>query len=222
MLLQPYYLLDVLPRVAALKKRAYRDGITIMPGNNLGYFGPEEALLRSFKEGGRDHFMGCQAGQRVMGIESDGSVKGCPSLQSHPYIGGNLRERSLDELWENTPELAFTRKRNADELWGFCKTCPFAEVCLGGCTFTAHALFGRPGNNPYCHFRARTLAAEGKRERLVPTVAAEGRPFDNGLFEIVLEPLDAPEPMPLGPPESLVQITRKPKRQKPGDEPVEN
>ncbi len=45
-----------------------------------------------------------------------------------------------------------------------------------------------PGNNPYCHFRARRLAAEGRRERLVRTSAPPGRPFDHGGFEIVLEP----------------------------------
>lgn len=212
MLLQPYDLLDVVPRIAALKRRAFRDGITLMPGNNLGYFGPEEALLRSVKEGGRDHFVGCQAGKRVLGIESDGAVKGCPSLQSNPYVGGSLRERSLGAIWDESPALAFARNRTALDLWGFCRTCPFAEVCMGGCTFTAHALFGRPGNNPYCHFRARTLAAEGKRERLVPATAAEGRPFDHGLFELVVEPFDAPEPAPIGPVEGLVQITRRPKR----------
>ncbi|MRG92393.1 radical SAM/SPASM domain-containing protein [Polyangium spumosum] len=210
MLLQPYDLLDLVPRVAALKRRAFRDGITLMPGNNLGYFGPEEALLRSVKEGGRDHFVGCQAGKRVLGIESDGAVKGCPSLQSTPYVGGSLRERPLGVIWDEAPALAFARHRTPDDLWGFCRACPFAEVCMGGCTFTAHALFGRPGNNPYCHFRARTLAAEGKRERLVPAAPAEGRPFDHGLFELVLESTDAPESAPLGPPERLVQITRRP------------
>ncbi len=51
---------------------------------------------------------------------------------------------------------------------------------MGGCTFTAHAVFGRPGNNPYCHYRARTLASAGRRERLVPKTAAPGTPFDNG------------------------------------------
>jgi hypothetical protein len=82
---------------------------------------------------------------------------------------------------------------------------------MGGCSFTAHALFGRPGNNPYCHFRARTLAAQGKRERLVPGAPAEGRPFDHGLFDIVVEDLLAPEPMaPPEAPERLVQITRRP------------
>jgi radical SAM protein with 4Fe4S-binding SPASM domain len=211
MLLQPYDLLDVVPRIAELKKRAYRDKITILPGNNLGYFGPEEALLRSLKEGGRDHFVGCQAGQRVLGIESDGSVKGCPSLQTYAYVGGNLRSNSLAKIWNDSPELAFTRKRTVDDLWGFCRTCPFAEVCMGGCSFTAHALFGRPGNNPYCHFRARTLAAQNKRERLVPTTPAEGKPFDHGRFEIIEESLGAPEPEPEMTKEALVQLTRVPR-----------
>ncbi|MFO0755190.1 MAG: radical SAM protein [Byssovorax sp.] len=215
MLLQPYDLVDLVPRIAALKQQAYRDGITLMPGNNLGYFGPEEALLRSFHEGGRDHFHGCQAGRLVMGIESDGSVKGCPSLQSRPYIGGSLREQDLASIWNRSAELAFTRTRTVDDLWGYCRTCPFAEVCMGGCTFTAHALFGRPGNNPYCHYRARSLAAEGKRERLVPAAAAEGLPFDSGLFTLVVEDLDAADPV--GPPEQLVQVSRKPRAADPAN-----
>jgi radical SAM protein with 4Fe4S-binding SPASM domain len=198
MLLQPYDLLDVVPRLAALKRRAFARGITMMPGNNLGYFGPEEALLRSPHDvdvdgAPRDHWQGCQAGRMVMGIESDGGVKGCPSLQSSHYVGGTLKEKSLRDLWTTTPELAFNRARGVDDLWGFCRTCPFAAVCKGGCTFTAHALFGRPGNNPYCHFRARTLAARGVRERLVPGEAAAGLPFDNGLFDVVVEPLASPE-----------------------------
>jgi radical SAM protein with 4Fe4S-binding SPASM domain len=196
MLLQPYDLLGLLPRIAALKAEAFRDGVTLLPGNNLGYFGPEEALLRSPVKGGLDHWQGCQAGRFVMGIESDGAVKGCPSLQTATYVGGNLRERPVREVWEGAPELAFTRARTVEDLWGFCRTCPFAATCLGGCTFTAHALFGRPGNNPYCHFRARTLAQRGVRERLVPEAPAPGRPFDSGRFRLVEEPLDAPDVRP--------------------------
>jgi radical SAM protein with 4Fe4S-binding SPASM domain len=216
MLLQPWQLLDVVPRLAALKEKALARAILMMPGNNLGYFGPEEALLRSPHDArvpaaAKDHWQGCQAGKRVMGIESDGGVKGCPSLQPS-YVGGSLRDRSLRGLWEETAPLAFNRQRSVDDLWGFCRTCPFAEVCLGGCTFTAHALFGRPGNNPYCHFRARTLAAQGKRERLVPATAASGRPFDHGTFSLVEEPLDAPDPAPFDAADgrALVQISHTP------------
>ncbi len=216
MLLQPYDLLDVVPRLAALKERALARGIVMMPGNNLGYFGPEEALLRSphdvrVEGAPRDHFQGCQAGKRVMGIESDGAIKGCPSLQPH-YIGGNVKGQPLKDIWDHAPELAFTRGRGVDSLWGFCRQCPFAEVCLGGCSFTAHALFGRPGNNPYCHFRARHFAAKGQRERLVPGLAAEGRPFDHGLFDVVVEDASAPEPAPAKDGGALVRITRAPTR----------
>jgi radical SAM protein with 4Fe4S-binding SPASM domain len=213
LILQPWDLLDVVPRVAALKQRARKDGITLMPGNNLGYFGPEEATLRSLRETDRDHWHGCQAGRFVMGIESDGAVKGCPSLQSAHYVGGNLREQPLAAIWRDAPELAFTRDRTVDELWGFCRTCDFASTCLGGCSFTAQAITGRRGNNPYCHYRARTLAKRGLRERLVPEEAAAGTPFDNGTFAIVVEPLDAPDPVRA--PDQLVQITRPPARARP-------
>jgi hypothetical protein len=78
---------------------------------------------------------------------------------------------------------------------------------MGGCSFTAHAVFGRPGNNPFCMFRATSLAKEGKRERLVPGQAASGLPFDNGLFDVVVEDLHAPEPAAPAR-EQLVAITR--------------
>ncbi|MEO8878527.1 MAG: radical SAM protein [Polyangiaceae bacterium] len=193
MVVQPYDLLELLPCIAKLKERAFADRIVILPGNNLGYFGPEEGLLRSQRPDGADHFAGCTAGKFVMGIESNGAVKGCPSLQSAHYVGGSLKEKSLESIWNDSPELGFARSRTTEDLWGFCKTCDFADVCLGGCTFTAHALMGRPGNNPYCHFRARSFAKNGLRERLVLAESAPGEPFDNARFDIVVEPLAAPE-----------------------------
>jgi radical SAM protein with 4Fe4S-binding SPASM domain len=211
MLLQPYDLLDVVPRVAAIKARAAADGIVVTPGNNLGYFGPEETALRSIPGGPTgDHWRGCQAGRFVMGIEAHGAVKGCPSLQP-VYVGGNLREKSIDEIWSSAPELAFARARTVEDLWGFCRTCPFAATCLGGCSFTAHSILGRPGNNPMCHYRARTFAKRGLRERLVPTTPASGTPFDCGGFDVVVEPADAPD-AELPAPERLVQITRPARR----------
>ncbi len=211
MILQPFDLLDLMPRIAALKERAVKDGIRVLPGNNLGYFGPEEVLLRSADPTTqKDHWAGCQAGRFVMGIESDGAVKGCPSLQTASYVGGKTRDRSVASIWRDTPELAFARTRTVDDLWGYCRSCAFASVCLGGCSFTAHSLFGRPGNNPLCHFRAREHAKQGKRERLVPRDPAPGLPFDCGTFDVVVEDLDAPDPDADVPVSDLVQITRKP------------
>lgn len=208
MLLQPWELLELMPALARLKQRGLDDGITVTSSNTIGYFGPEETLLRSPLRNGTDHFQGCVAGRYTLGIEADGAVKGCPSLQTSHYVGGNLREKPIAEIWE-TPKLAFTRARGVDELWGFCRECPFAATCLGGCTFTSHALFGKPGNNPLCHYRARVFASRGQRERLVLKEAAPGEPFDNGRFEIVIEAFDAPDHRPPSPAKLL-------KRKSPG------
>jgi radical SAM protein with 4Fe4S-binding SPASM domain len=208
LVLQPWDLLSIVPRIAALKAQAREDGILLMPGNNLGYFGPEEGLLRSI-EGDEEHWQGCQAGRFVMGIESDGAVKGCPSLQTAHYVGGNVQKTKLREIWDGAEELAITRARTTEMLWGYCAECAFGSVCLGGCTFTAHAFFGRPGNNPYCHYRARVMEKRGVRERLVLRQAAPGAPFDNALFDLVTEPADAPDERP---PRKLdlVKLRRKP------------
>jgi hypothetical protein len=48
-------------------------------------------------------------------------------------------------------------------------------------------VFGRTGNNPFCHHRALELLGEGKRERLVLETPAEGKPFDHGIFALVTE-----------------------------------
>ncbi|RLB50709.1 MAG: heme biosynthesis protein [Deltaproteobacteria bacterium] len=217
MLLQPYDFLDLVPRIAAVKERGLAEGLLLMPGNNLGYFGPEEGLLRSQRPEHGDHWGGCQAGKFVMGIESDGAVKGCPSLQTSAYVGGTTRESSIAKIWDESPELAFARARTRADLHGFCAECVYADACLGGCTFTAHAFFGRPGNNPYCHFRALDHARRGLRERLVALDAAPGSPFDCGLFEIVVEAADAEEPETVSDSE-LLQITRQPLRAVPGRE----
>ena len=213
LVLQPWDLLAIVPRIAALKERARKDGILVMPGNNLGYFGPEEATLRSLRDGDADHWRGCQAGRYVMGIESDGAVKGCPSLQTASYVGGRLEEqRTLQDIWDGAPELAFARERTREDpktgLWGFCASCDFGDVCLGGCTFTAHAFFGRPGNNPYCHYRARVMKGRGLRERLVLQKPAPGTPFDHARFDLVEEPFDTPDDRPVGRID-LVKLRRK-------------
>ncbi|MGE3674355.1 MAG: SPASM domain-containing protein, partial [Polyangiaceae bacterium] len=126
--------------------------------------------------------------RHTLGIEANGDVKGCPSLPSADYVGGNLRRASLQAIWEGAQSLRFTRDRDTTELWGFCKGCYYSEECLAGCSWTSHVLFGKRGNNPYCHHRALELRDRGVRERLVRGVSAPGTPFDFGEFELIEEP----------------------------------
>jgi radical SAM protein with 4Fe4S-binding SPASM domain len=136
------------------------------------------------------HWNSCNAGQNTVGIEADGTIKGCPSLPTSAYSGGNIRDLAAREIWESSPEIAFTRNRTVDDLWGFCRSCYYADVCRAGCTWTTHTLFGRPGNNPYCHHRTLELSARGLRERIVRLEAPPGLPFDHGRFALVLEGID--------------------------------
>jgi radical SAM protein with 4Fe4S-binding SPASM domain len=186
-LLQPYDLLELVPELARVAERVRRAGVRLWTGNNVGYFGPHEAVLRADLP--CDHSAGCGAAHGTIGIEADGTIKGCPSLQTDTWAAGNVREHSLLEIWERGKALQALRSRSRDELWGFCKSCYYAPVCGAGCTWTADAALGRPGNNPYCHHRALELAAGGQRERLVPVAAAPGLPFDRARFELVSEPL---------------------------------
>jgi len=188
-LLQPYDLLSLFPMLASSKARCDELGIRIWPGNNVGYFGPYESLLRGGMP--RGHLASCGAGRTTLGIEADGSIKGCPSLPTRAWTGGNIRDAKLQEIWERSAPLRYTRDRTLDDLWGYCRTCYYADECRAGCTWTGFTLFGRPGNNPYCHHRALEMKRAGKRERILQTQAAPGEPFDHGAFELIVE--DDPE-----------------------------
>ena len=196
-ILEPYQILDVLDTLGELQIAmaqetldgggALSDVFNIVAGNNIGYYSPHELILRSDPGGNARSWSGCQAGVFTLSIESDGTIKACPSLPTAPYIGGNIRDVALEDVWATEPALNFVQNRNTDELWGFCATCDYGEVCGAGCSFTTHCTVGRRGNNPFCYHRAKTLRDGGERERLVQVTAAIGKRYDFGRFEIIRE-----------------------------------
>ncbi len=181
--------LDAVANPRAWEKPRPLGCFNVQAANNVGYFGPHEEVLRSRPGGSARHWIGCAAGKAVIGIESDGTVKGCPSLPTAPYTGGNVRSLSLDAIWKHADALNFARAQRSDELWGYCKRCYYADTCQGGCSFTAHTLLGRRGNNPLCYHRVVQLRREGIRERLVQVERAAGERYDFGRFEVVEEPV---------------------------------
>jgi radical SAM protein with 4Fe4S-binding SPASM domain len=186
-LFQPYEMLELFPLLGDLKKRADELRVRIWPGNNIGYFGPYESVLKGNMP--RGHMASCGAGRSTLGIEADGAIKGCPSLPTEAWTGGNIRDNSLKDIWERSAPLRYTRDRTIEDLWGYCRTCYYAEECRAGCTWTSFVFFGRAGNNPYCHHRALEMQRKGVREIVERTEMAPGAPFDHGKFEIREEPL---------------------------------
>ena len=196
-ILRPWRVVEVLDTLAAMQLELVasakennvplKDALDIKLGSNLGYYGPNEQILRSSIGGHANHYTGCTAGSTSLGIESDGTIKSCPSLPTAPYQVGNVRDVDLRDVWSRSPELGFTRDTRVDELWGFCATCDFKDVCQGGCSFMTHTTFGRRGNNPFCYHRVTQLQKQGLRENIRQTEPAPGLPYDFGTFEIVEE-----------------------------------
>lgn len=197
MILQPAELLDFYPMLARIATRARSEGIIVQGANNIGYYGPYERLLR--ENGGEWSFwQGCSAGLEVLGIDAEGTVKGCPTLPTPDYAGGNIRDLSLQEIVQTSDKLKFNlgagTPQGTEHLWGFCKSCEYAEICRGGCSSMAHVVLNRRGNNPYCHHRVLALAKRGLRERIELVRQAPGNPFDHGEFRLIEEPINAPWP----------------------------
>ncbi len=90
---------------------------------------PESPLLKNYAQGS------CPAGKYYCRITPSGDITPCPYM---PVTAGNLREKSFDEIWHNSPVLNDLRD---PVLGGRCGDCEFSEMC-GGCRCRAYASSG--------------------------------------------------------------------------------
>ena len=117
--------------------------------DNIGYYTENEARLRGRREGGAG-FNGCRAGLTSIGIDSVGNVRGCESMYDERFIEGNLRERSLKDIWEDPEAFGYNRKFTKALLTGDCASCPEAYRCAGGCRSYDYFVHGKLYEAPYC------------------------------------------------------------------------
>lgn len=115
--------------------------------DNIGYYTREESGVR-----GRNGicFEGCAAGLTTLGIDSAGNVRGCESMYDERFIEGNLRERSLMDIWTDPGAFAYNRRFDASMLSGGCKDCAHGDICAGGCRSYNFFTTGRLYENCLC------------------------------------------------------------------------
>lgn len=167
-LLQPGELPHALDVLLGIKRGIRRRAMLVKPGNNIGYNASRSNALRADLTG-HEAYTGCRQGLSYLAIQPDGTVKGCASCATGTDpVRHNIRERSLSAIWNDTQSFLWTRQWSKDQLWGFCAECEYALTCRGGCVQTSQALFGRPGNNPYCEHRVLQLAAHDIQESIGP------------------------------------------------------
>jgi radical SAM protein with 4Fe4S-binding SPASM domain len=132
-------------KILGYKKK--NDELDVDVGENIGYFGCRGMELQD----GYPH-LGCYAGTRVLGIESNGTIKGCLSMPEE-FVEGNIRDSSLTEIWNKPDGFAYNRKFTKDTASGECYECKYLPLCRGGCATTSYSATGERANNPFCIYQ---------------------------------------------------------------------
>lgn len=117
--------------------------------DNIGYFTNMEGMLRG-NLSGKAIFSGCRAGLTSIGIDSVGNVRGCESMYDERFNEGNLREKTLREIWESPDTFLYNRKFRTDMLTGKCGTCKYGKYCAGGCRSYNFFVHGKLYESPAC------------------------------------------------------------------------
>lgn len=129
--------LELARKVDGIRKEL--KGTRVFVGDSLGYFG--KSCIRDEEWGG------CTAGITHCAIDAYGNVKGCP-VQPQDLIEGNIRDKSLDEIWRSNS--AFQYNRGDVELEGYCLKCQHKKSCRAGCKTSAYHITGNIKENRMC------------------------------------------------------------------------
>lgn len=110
-----------------------------------------EAKSEDFNQFGSG--FGCAATKTTCSIDPFGSVSPCGFIRGaigDIHIGGNIKEQSLKEIWDESASWRFMRSLEGNEK---CNSCDYYTQCYGGCRSRAAAFYGdMNAPDPYCMY----------------------------------------------------------------------
>lgn len=124
--------------------------------DTIGYYSKKEILSRrmAYQSDAYPVWAGCMAGIHTMGIRHNGDVVGCLSIRDVRFTEGNIRERSIIDMWNDGESFAWRRQFKPGEMTGYCKSCVYVERCLGGCSNLRLCTKGSIyQSNDYCMYK---------------------------------------------------------------------
>lgn len=86
-------------------------------------------------------FHECIAGKEMLYISCTGDVYPCTSLLDKRFVVGNLRERTLAEIW-NDPKMTEIANFPREAIHGHCRECDKFDGCRGACRGVTYAHTG--------------------------------------------------------------------------------
>lgn len=101
---------------------------------------PDKTMMEQFS------VYGCEAGNVLLGVRSDGRFAGCS------FLSGEENILELPKLWDGSEHLV--RLRNwTDRAQGPCRSCDYLDICKGGCRAVAEFVSGAiDAPDPECPF----------------------------------------------------------------------
>jgi radical SAM protein with 4Fe4S-binding SPASM domain len=131
--------------IASLQRKYSKE--KVVGSHSFGFFSQHIPSLSLYPE-----WNGCYAGKAVLGIRSDGAVKGCETLPDN-YIEGFATKRSIVDIWNDPNSFSYNRDFKKENLGPLCKNCTYGEKCKGGCLCRSIVMTGKPHNDPHCFYR---------------------------------------------------------------------
>jgi mycofactocin biosynthetic radical S-adenosylmethionine protein MftC len=117
-----------------------QDDVSLLTEFDVG-FGPTPPVFG---------FHDCAAGARTFYLKGNGDVYPCTALCFPQFLVGNVRERSLEELW-NLPAMTTASEFPRDQIHGPCRECDNFAACKGACRGATLALTGDlTASFPHC------------------------------------------------------------------------
>ncbi len=139
--------------------------LSIYPADCIGYYNSREVQVRSkaYRSEQPLLWQGCTAGKRSFGILHNGDILGCTSIRDRQFIEGNIRDRSLTDIWSSEDTFGWSRGITKEKLGGLCGTCKYGETCLGGCPNTRLTMNNDiHSENRYCSYNVGMRKASDK------------------------------------------------------------
>jgi len=133
--------------IAATRKKYPRTQMPVIGAHDLGF---NSLLLDNISLAPQWH--GCQAGISVLGIQSNGAIKGCLSMDDST-VEGTIRALDIAEVWQNEAAFPYSRRFTAAEAGDNCAGCRHLDSCKGGCNEMSLMKTGLLHNDPYCFHR---------------------------------------------------------------------
>jgi radical SAM protein with 4Fe4S-binding SPASM domain len=136
--------------------------ITQMPVTGADDLGFNSMMLRNISLA--PDWDGCHAGISVLGIQSNGDIKGCLSM-TDMSIEGNVRTAGVYDIWNSDSAFAYSRSFAEADAGENCRACPNLKKCKGGCNEMSLMKTGKLHNDPYCFYaiEKRLFADELKK-----------------------------------------------------------